>query len=112
MPTATEELVELYQRGGCIRQPNPVRRAEEKRTYKKGYEVRLYVTTKTELTRIRRLLRQVGFKKLGSAYGKHRGYIQPLYGQEAVKWFRLKSGEETDEAPKQSEQKARTGKAS
>ncbi len=55
--------------------------------YKKGYEVRLGVSTKKEVTEVKKALREVGLTP-GRDYKHHNDYVVPLYGRDAVNWFR------------------------
>lgn len=76
-------LRSYFERNGCLRAPNRKRRKAEPEDYKKGYEIRFPAQSAAELREIRGLLRRVGVK-LGSAYEKRSGYVQPVYGKQAV----------------------------
>jgi hypothetical protein len=78
-----EQLRELFDRGGCMRVPNPARRKARGAEYKKGYELRFVGRTKSDLREIRRLLRKADVK-VGAAYAKHSRIVQPVYGAQAV----------------------------
>lgn len=54
--------------------------------YKKGWEVRLLVDSKTELSRVRGWLRQAGFRP-GKPFTKGNRICQPVYGREDVERF-------------------------
>ena len=85
-PEVVERLAGLFRRNGYLRWPNPIRRAADPRTYKKGYEVRLVAESKAELRQIRRLLRAAGFAP-GRPFAKARQWRQPVYGRQAVARF-------------------------
>ncbi len=84
--SAEVQLTQLFCRNGCLRLPNETRQQEGHAKYKKGYEVRLVAYSKTELNKIRRLLRQTGFD-LGNPYQKGPRMVQPVYGKEAAAKF-------------------------
>lgn len=81
------ELAWFFRRNGYIRRQN-ARRAKREGwdSYKKGDEIRLVATSKAELARIRRLLRDAGFK-LARPFAKGLQYRQPLYGRQTVQDF-------------------------
>jgi hypothetical protein len=79
-------LAQFFQRNGYIRSQNKKRREELGRDYKKGWEVRLPVADRSELTEVRGLLKALGFKP-GKPFRKGKQWIQPIYGQKAVKAF-------------------------
>ncbi len=83
---AQSQLVDLFHRNGYNRVPDETRRAEEPRTYKMGYEIRLIAQNKAELAIIRRLLRTVGLKP-GKPYSKANQWCQPVYGKSAMETF-------------------------
>ena len=84
---ASQRLAELFRRHGYTRRQNRARLAEEGYLrYKKGDEVRLIAESEAELTTIRRLLRQAGFRA-GRPFAKGRRFWQPVYGREAVRRF-------------------------
>jgi hypothetical protein len=86
--TEPEELLTAFlRRNGCIRLPNKERQLEGHQIYKKGAEVRLVARSKKELMMIRRLLRQVRLRP-GSPYPNGHQFVQPVYSQQAVDWFR------------------------
>lgn len=80
-------LAEFYRRNGYARWQD-TRRAEKvgAKRYKKGDEVRLVANTPAELTLIRQLLLEAGFRP-GLPFGKGHQYRLPLYGREQVKQF-------------------------
>lgn len=82
-------LRELFRERGYAREPSRDRRNKEGREYKKGYEVRLSVWTQAEARRVRRALRVVGLKP-GSLYEHHSFFVQPVYGKDAVDWFKAR----------------------
>jgi hypothetical protein len=77
----------LFERNGCFRLPNRRKRKQLKERYKKGYEVRLILNTKTELAIARRLLRRLHFK-LGRPYQKRSQLVQAVYGKVMCERFR------------------------
>jgi hypothetical protein len=84
--TAAQRLWEVFARGGCIRIPNPRRRAQDKQAYRKGFEVRLSVRSDEELRRVREWLAAVALKA-GRPYQKLRRTVLPIYVREAVATF-------------------------
>lgn len=92
---AGAKLLAWFERTGYVRRCDLQRRAREGQTYKKGVEVRLVLASQDEVRTVRRLLRAVGLLP-GGSYGKHRRFVQPVYGEAAVDWFltRLPSGRE------------------
>lgn len=84
---ARRALAEVFRTRGYLREPDAKRREDEGKTYKKGYEVRLGVSTKREVTQVRKLLREAGLEP-GKDYRHHNAYVVPLYGPEAVAYFR------------------------
>lgn len=55
-------MAELFQHSGYVRQPNPVRQSTEGwGTYKKGWEVRLFVHKQAELETLQTMLNEAGF---------------------------------------------------
>ncbi len=84
---AARKLVALFREAGYVRTPDPERcEREDSRSYKKGWEVRLVVSSKRELDQARSLLRQCGFR-VPKAWMKSSRYVQPVYGEQAVAWF-------------------------
>lgn len=76
----------FFRQHGYVRVTNLDLREELGQKYKKGYEVRLVAVSQRELTWLRRLLKQAGFKP-GKPFQKHSRIVQPIYGREAVEWF-------------------------
>lgn len=72
---------------GCIRQPSRKRQRRDGPTYKKGYEVRLAVETRSGALRLAAQLRAAGLGA-GRPYAHHNGFIVPIYGREAVEWYK------------------------
>ncbi len=66
--------------------PDPLRRKAEGQAYKKGYEIRLVANNQGDLNIIRGLLRDSGFNT-ANPYFKRNGWVQPIYGREAVERF-------------------------
>jgi hypothetical protein len=87
-----DRLAQLFQRNGYIRAPSEERRRELGPRYKKGWEVRLALTSRAELDEVRRLLREMG---LGPAkpFRKATQWVQPVYGRKAVDIFEGWSGQ-------------------
>jgi hypothetical protein len=79
-------LIGYFLRNGNIRRPNPKRLREGHERYKKGWEVRLVLTSWLELRQVRRELSAVGLKA-GRPYRKATRWVQPVYGREAVAFF-------------------------
>lgn len=81
------QLTMLFRRNGYARWQD-ARRVEEdgSQRYKKGDEVRLVANAPEELTMIRRLLREAGFRP-GRPFVKGLQHRQPIYGREAVRRF-------------------------
>jgi hypothetical protein len=79
-------LVEFYQRNGYMRVPNLALRTDAPRDYKKGYEVRLVAKSQRELSAIRRLLKLVELRP-GKPFPKHKQWVQPIYGRDALDLF-------------------------
>lgn len=71
---------------GYIRWPNPKRRSQEGQKYKKGYEIRFVAKTQKELSEMRKILKNAGFK-LGEPFKKANQIVQPIYGRQAVERF-------------------------
>ncbi|HWP40670.1 MAG TPA: hypothetical protein VNL70_07065 [Tepidisphaeraceae bacterium] len=78
----------LFDRNGYVRWQNPQRLAAEKqrRTYKKGDEVRLVARSIPELQTIIRLLEREGFRP-GRPFEKARQWALPIYGRQEVARF-------------------------
>ena len=82
-----EQLAAFFERNGYVRTQSEDRLEEEGWSrYKKGHEVRLTASTKAELARIRRLLRDAGFEP-GKPYVQVTQWRIPLYGREPVLKF-------------------------
>jgi hypothetical protein len=88
------ELRRLFKQHGCVRVPNAKRQAALGPNYKKGYEVRLTVSTRTQLLQVQRWLKQVGLT-YGAPYAKGLLIVQPIYGRAAVDWFQAEPQENT-----------------
>ena len=80
-------LRDVFRTNAYMRMPNRERQKEEGQAYKKGYEVRLVVATLREAAQIRRSLKEVGLKG-GKPFKKANQWVQPVYGQTAVEYFR------------------------
>ncbi len=84
---AIEKLKAIFRRNGYIRVPIEARRKMQGRKYKKGYEVRLVAEEQEELDDIRIALTRIGLKP-GKPFAKGSRTIQPVYGKEAVDFFK------------------------
>lgn len=69
-----------------MRVPDLEKRRQLRATYKKGWEVRLVLASKTELEEARHLLMMEGYR-LGRPFAKHSRWVQPVYGKAAVEFF-------------------------
>ena len=81
-------LRKFFRQHGCVRIADEERKLQDPK-YKKGCEVRLRARTESELLQIQQLLIEVGFKP-GKPYRNNSRLIQPIYGKDAVEWFRSK----------------------
>lgn len=79
-------MAHFFHRNSYVRRVNAERRRTEGQKYKKGYEVRLTAKSPSELTTLRRLLHQAGFK-VARPFAKGRQFRQPLYGRQEVARF-------------------------
>lgn len=87
MDNVAEQLAALFRRNGYVRPPAEKRRtAPEPGRFHRGFEFRLTASTRAELRRIRRLLRQAGFKP-GTPFAKGNQYRQPVYGRKELERF-------------------------
>jgi len=89
--SARRVLERIFAERGYLRAPDPQRRESMGSNYKKGYEVRLGVSTRKEVVEVKKALRQVGLNP-GRDYKHHNDYVVPLYGRDAVDWFRSLGG--------------------
>lgn len=84
---AIQELAAFFDRNGYVRCPNASQHeAKGSQLYKKGYEIRLVANSRNELNRIRKFLREAGFRP-GAPFAKANQFGQPIYGKEAVARF-------------------------
>lgn len=91
MSSARKQLLEYFDKNGCVRCPDSnLRKKAGCMNYKKGWEVRLTAKTDEELNLIGKLLNEVGLKK-GKPFKKGKTSIQPIYGKQAVGWFKDKA---------------------
>jgi len=89
------ELRRYFVRNGYVRVADLERRKElSSKRYKKGYEVRIIVMGQEELTRVRELVKQAGFRP-GRPFRKALRWAQPVYGKAAVEWFQRRRRERT-----------------
>jgi hypothetical protein len=80
-------LEKLFQRNGYVREQNSYLKQKLGAKYKKGWEVRFVLRTQRELAQVHQLLYDAGFKP-GNHFTKHGRLIQPIYGKQAVDYFR------------------------
>ncbi|MBI2826151.1 MAG: hypothetical protein HYX69_15840 [Planctomycetia bacterium] len=93
-PSSTaEQLAQFFRRNGHVRRQNAKRLKREGQRYKKGDEIRLTASSLKELSVIRRLLIEAGFKP-GRPFRKARQFRQPVYGKQAVEEFLRLVGED------------------
>jgi hypothetical protein len=83
-----KELVELFERNGCLRMPKEERMEEGHQLYKKGCEIRWVAYDEMEAREITVLLGKAGFK-VGSAFIKNNRVVLPVYGYEALARFQV-----------------------
>lgn len=85
---AQRELADRFlASGGSIRKPHESRKSEGSRRYKKGWEIRFNVASKTEAAALQALLQRAGLQG-GRPYKKRPNrWIQPLYGRDHVQQF-------------------------
>lgn len=85
---AHRRAVKAFLEGGCIRTPNEDRRsAEGHHVYKKGWEVRFVVRSKSDVARLLCLLADAGLTA-GSSYRRSPNtWAIPVYGREQVTRF-------------------------
>lgn len=79
-------LAFLYLERGCCRVPDPARRRDAPRDYKKGYEVRLVLETDRQARRARWLVERAGLTA-GKAYDKGSRVVLPVYGRKSLETF-------------------------
>ena len=79
-------LTTLLQRNGCFRFPRQDLRQKLGQRYKKGWEARFVLESVTELLEVRRLVHGLGLRR-GRSYRKRNQWVQPIYGEHAVKCF-------------------------
>ena len=79
-------LTTLLQRNGCFRFPRQDLRQKLGQRYKKGWETRFVLESVTELLEVRRLVHRLGLRP-GRSYRKGNKWVQPIYGEHAVKCF-------------------------
>ncbi len=73
----------VLNKNGCVRMPSAARIPEGHADYKKGWEVRIVVDTRRELSEVRRLLKALKLLP-GKPYVKGPRWVQPIYGRLAV----------------------------
>lgn len=84
---AQRRAVDFFHNGACVRTPNEDRLDEGYRRYKKGWEVRFSVHSRSEATELRRVLVAAGLRS-GRSYRKHQTtWIVPMYGRDQVTRF-------------------------
>lgn len=82
-----KQLKYLFRRNGYLRLPNKTRRKKDGQKYKKGYEIRFVAKNEEELTKIRDLLSEAGFKT-GRPFSNGTQLVQPVYGKKLYEKFR------------------------
>jgi hypothetical protein len=88
--SARHRLLDYFNRNGYVRSPDlKIRKTIGTDKYKKGWEIRLVAKTKDELYLIGELLDEVGLKK-GEPFKKGKLTVQPVYGKQAVEWFKTR----------------------
>jgi len=80
-------LEKFFQRNGYVRVPNYHLKQKLGAKYKKGWETRFVLRTSRELAQVQQLLCDAGFNP-GNPFTKHGRLIQPVYGKQAVDYFR------------------------
>lgn len=86
--SARRRLLAYFKRNGYVRSPNfKLKKYVSADKYKKGWEIRLVAKTKSELFLLGELLDEVGLKK-GKPFKKGGLTVQPVYGKQAVEWFK------------------------
>ena len=85
-PRVIQELAQLFRERGYVRRQDPKKRKKKKQKYHRGDEVRIMVSSKGELKRLRYLLRRAGFKP-GRHYPQKAHFRQPVYGVRATTLF-------------------------
>ncbi len=80
-------LARFFRRNAYCRRPDSTRQQKGRRSYHKGWEVRLVLKDEDEVALVCALIRKVGFNP-GRPFRKGRKWIVPVYGQEAVESFR------------------------
>lgn len=84
---ARDVIVDAFQQGGCARIRDLAKRElHTSLKYKKGYEIRLPVSTTEEKLTLLEALELLGFRA-GKPYPKHRQFIIPIYGKQQVEKF-------------------------
>ena len=83
---AALRLVTLLARNGCFRFPREDLRREFGLLYRKGWEVRFVLESEKEVAEVRRLVQRLGLRP-GGSYRKRNQWVQPIYGELAVKMF-------------------------
>lgn len=82
----------MFEQSGYVRRFDPERRKRVGSSlYKKGFEVRLVLTSEEELREARRLLEVVGLRP-GKPFRKNSRFVQPIYGRSALDWFLKRAG--------------------
>lgn len=84
---AQRRAVELFHKGACVRTPNEDRLEEGHQKYKKGWEIRFSVRSRSDASELKRILQSLDLRS-GRPYRKHQTtWILPMYGREQVQRF-------------------------
>ena len=91
--SVAEQLAALFRRNGYARPPAKKRLAGHGYgRFRRGYEFRLTAASRSELQRVRDLLRRAGFRP-GRPFIKGRQFRQPVYGRAELERFLVMIGE-------------------
>lgn len=86
--TARALVIRSFRANGYVRMPNLKKRSKAgSQVYKKGYEVRLVADDRAQVKQLQAALRVLGIQP-GRVFPKHSKIIVPIYGREAVEYFR------------------------
>lgn len=83
-----KKLADFFLRNGYLRLPSEKKSKKSKYADKKGYEVRFVARNKKELSEMKSLLKDAGFKS-GKPFAKFNQFVLPVYGKE--QYFKFKN---------------------
>lgn len=86
--STVKKLADFFLRNGYLRVPSEKKSKKSKYADKKGYEIRFVARNKKELSEMKSLLKDAGFKA-GKPFDKFNQYVLPVYGKE--QFFRFKN---------------------